>query len=101
MDWDATSSRLALALRGGARDGCVAVYATRTTKIVSGSLIGYFAVIGDDAGDRIAANAVKISAPRRVGSGHVRSTLAVVVDSGDVALVPLTYAVPHTVSTAS
>lgn len=101
MDWDATSSRLALALRGGARDGCVAVYATRTTKIVSGSLIGYFAVIGDDAGDRIAANAVKISAPRRVGSGRVRSTLAVVVDSGDVALVPLTYAVPHTVSTAS
>lgn len=92
MVWDASSSRLALALRGGNRDGVVALYATRTANIVSGSLIGYFTVVDDDTGERLAASTLEMSSPRPVGSGRLCVTLAVAAETGDVALVPLSFA---------
>jgi len=101
MVWDASSSRLALALRGGDRDGVVALYATRTTNIVSSSLIGYFDTADDDTGARVPAQAVKISTPLAVAAGRLRATLAVAFANGDVALVPLTFADPSLASAAS
>jgi len=94
MAWDATSSRLCLILRGGDKDGVVAVYATRTINIVSASLIGYFDSTDDDANARARATALRVSAPRPVDARRVRATIAVAFETGDVALVPLTFADP-------
>jgi len=94
MDWDASSSRLALALVGGARDGSVAVYATRTSNIVSGSLIGHFDTRDENTGARVPACALTISTPKPASRGSLRAQLAVAFDNGDVARVPLTYANP-------
>ena len=94
MDWDASSSRLALALVGGARDGSVAVYATRTSNIVSGSLIGHFDTRDENTGARVPACALTISTPKPASRGSLRAHLAVAFDNGDIARVPLTYANP-------
>ena len=95
MAWDASSSRLCLILRGGDKDGVVAVYATRTVNIVSASLIGYFDSPDDDANVRARATALRVSAPRPVGAGRIRANIAVAFETGDVALVPLTFADPE------
>ena len=109
MAWDASSSRLALALRGGAFHGAVAVYATRATHIVSGSLIGYFdhrSEGGDEsggfvAGARVPACAVRISTPRARDHGKLSASLAVTFANGDISRVPMTFADPARASSAS
>ena len=88
-------------MRRGAKTKRGRFYATRTTNIVSSSLIGYFDTADDDTGARVPAQAVKISTPLAVAAGRLRATLAVAFANGDVALVPLTFADPSLASAAS
>ena len=48
----------------------------------------------DDANARARATALRVSAPRPVDARRVRATIAVAFETGDVALVPLTFADP-------
>jgi len=101
MAWDASCSRLAIVLRGGAKNGVVATYATRAGDIVGASLIGYFDLKDASTGARVPARAVRASAPRRSAHGKLTATLAVAFENGDLARVPMSFADPSVASAAS